>query len=47
LRRCSANRSRPKHDINELRAELRELEQRLVIKLGGMVAVVPSLVRLL
>jgi len=25
-----------KHDINQLRAELRELEQRLVIKLGGM-----------
>lgn len=40
-----------KHDINELRAELRELEQRLVIKLGGMiaaaVAVVAILVRLL
>ena len=39
-----------KHDIKELRAELRQVEQRLVIKLGGMiaaaVAVVPIPVRL-
>ena len=27
-----------RHDIKELRGELRELEQRLVIKLGGMIA---------
>ena len=40
-----------KHDINELRAALREVEQRLVIKLGGMIAAavapVAILVRLL
>ena len=29
-----------KHDINELRGELREVEQRLVVKLGGMIAAV-------
>ena len=33
-----------KHDISELRAELREVEQRLVIKLGGMIAVAVAVV---
>ena len=32
------------HDINELRAVLRELEQRLVIKLGGMIAAAVAVV---
>jgi hypothetical protein len=36
-----------KHDINELRAELREMEQRLVIKLGGMIAAAVALVAIL
>ena len=36
-----------KHDINELRAELRELEQRLVIKLGGMIAAAVAVVAIL
>jgi hypothetical protein len=36
-----------KHDINELRAELRELEQRLVIKLSGMIAAAVAVVAIL
>ena len=36
-----------KHDINELRADLREVEQRLVIKLGGMIAVAVAVVAIL
>jgi hypothetical protein len=36
-----------KHDINELRSELRQLEQRLVIKLGGMIAAAVALVAVL
>jgi hypothetical protein len=36
-----------RHDINELRAELRELEQRLVIKLGGMIAAAVAVVAIL
>jgi hypothetical protein len=34
-------------DINELRAELREVEQRLVIKLGRMIAAAVALVPIL
>ena len=33
-----------RHDINGLRAELRELEQRLVIKVGGMMAAAVAVV---
>jgi hypothetical protein len=36
-----------KCDINELRAELREAEQRLVIKLGGTIAAAVALVAIL
>jgi len=36
-----------KHDINELRAELREVEQRLVIKLGAMIAAAVAVVAIL
>ena len=33
-----------KHDINQLRAELREVEQRLVIKLGSTIAAAVAVV---
>jgi hypothetical protein len=36
-----------KHDIHELRSELRQLEQRLTIELGGMIAAAVPLVAIL